>query len=313
MVNGEIYNNKLYTTNSSRDFVVFNLLGEQLMRKELGNTVINQRLQAKTQNIYLYSIFQDPPAGGQLMQYDTLGNQKWSISPGGFVSNIVADNEGNCYTFMVIPQKSNVVKKYDAEGKIMWSQTVPGQSIVNGSLYGDTLFVCGMESIESANGQLQNPAYSAISAVNGEVFWQQTFNFYDGEEGSNEHFTHVVCDGNALYLGGTTGGQTKKCFLVKLSEEGNTTGHNDDKNPRTGFNIFPNPGGSKFTITCSEPATGLLKITVRNGLGQVIKEKHLACEGKNSWDLDLGKQPPGNYSVELEAGNEKVIRKLIVE
>ena len=104
-----------------------------------------------------------------------------------------------------------------------------------------------------------------------------------------------------------------RLFLVKLSSEGNTTGIKNENGNRSGYNIFPNPGGSKFTIQCDEPGSGSLKITVRNSLGQIIQEKELSCEDKKSWELDLGRQQAGNYSVEIVAGGLRTVKKVLID
>ena len=56
----------------------------------------------------------------------------------------------------------------------------------------------------------------------------------------------------------------------------------------------------------------VLKVTVSNVLGKVVLRKELSSTGNNSWELDLGKQPSGNYTVEIVNGKERVLKKIVV-
>ena len=118
---------------------------------------------------------------------------------------------------------------------------------------------------------------------------------------------HHICN---LYFGLCT---LIRLFLVKLSREGNTTGLKEQNIQKTGFSIFPNPGGSKFTITCENNTNSVVNVTVRNISGQVIYQKRINCNADKNFTLDLGKQLAGNYTVEIGSGLDKVIKKVIVE
>ena len=309
--NGKILNGSVYTTNIYSYFLKYSLTGDQTFKKTIGSSD-NHLLDIGGNYIYLYSsVFTSNP-GSRLLQYDTLGNQKWSV-PVGLVTNILADKDDNCYVFSVQPQTSNIVTKFNSNGEVTWSKIIPGQVVLNGFLFGDSLFVCGSESIDAAPGRNQNPTYSVLSVKDGSIIYQQTFDFYSGDEGFGEGFSHVAYDGKALYLGGHTGSENVKNFLVKLSREGNTTGLTDEKGARSSFSIFPNPSGSKFTISCENANSPALKITVRNSLGQVVQKKEIECKGETKWELDLGKQAAGNYTVEIISGKDKVVKKVIVE
>src|SRR5690606_33644314 len=77
--NGRILNGRVYTTHVHNDFLKFSLTGEQLFKKEIGTLTDNHLLDVGGNFIYVYSSITNPPLGSRLMQYDTLGNQKWSL------------------------------------------------------------------------------------------------------------------------------------------------------------------------------------------------------------------------------------------
>jgi hypothetical protein len=311
-VAGQISNTGAYGLHWANMLAGYDLEGKLKWRTQISELTENHFLQYSGEWLFVYARILKPDLGPKLIKYDTLGNEKWRIAVGD-LNNILSDNKGNCYAFCMVPHKSNIVKKFDSEGTLLWSKEVSGQTVAKGFLYGDSLFVCGIESIEAAAGNQQNPVFSILSAMDGKILHQQQFDFYQGDEGHNESFTQVVFNGDAVYLGARTGAENKKCFLVKLSEEGNSTGLKPGKTANSAFNIFPNPGGSRFTITCQELRNTILKVTVRNNLGQVVQKKELPCVGQNTWELDLSKQASGTYTVEIISEKEKIVKKVVVE
>ena len=77
--------------------------------------------------------------------------------------------------------------------------------------------------------------------------------------------------------------------------------------------IFPNPGGSQFSISCGQSDVNTLNVTVRNISGQVVYKKQISCNDQKTFTLDLGKQAAGNYSVEIVSGKDKTVKKIVVE
>ncbi len=311
-VAGEIMGSAVYALHFAKMIAAYDLNGQLKWSKALGEVSQNQFLKTGGKYIYVLANISSPAQGNRLFQYDTLGNQNWSL-PMGMVTNILADRDGNCYVFSVQPQTSNVVTKLNPDGETVWTKVVSGQVVLNGFLYGDSLFVCGSECIDVAPNRHQNPTFSVLSVKAGAILHQQTLDFYEGDQGYGEGFSHLVYDGKALYLGGHSGSQYVENFLVKLSREGNTTSLPDDKTSRSSFSIFPNPGGSKFTISCAEAGSGTLKVTVRNTLGHVVKSEDISCMGEKSWELDLGKQAAGSYNVEILCGTQKIVKKIVIQ
>jgi hypothetical protein len=307
--NGQIFNNRLYTTDAYNYHLKYDLDGNKIGEVAIAELTNNVFLKASAGYIYIYSHINKPALGARLMQYDTLGNQKWSVAPGD-VHAMVADKQGNCYV-MVANGESTIVK-YNPEGEVVWSKLLTGQYVRGASMYGDSLLLCGNISLNAITDKNQSCAFSIMSASSGEIFHQQVVDLYE-DINESERMTQIVSDGQNIYIGGAHGDQSPQCFLVKLSREGNTTGLKDEKGSRTSFNIFPNPGGGKFTISCGESKVNSMQVTVRNVEGKVVYSKKINCNADNSFTLDLGKQAAGNYTVEIGEGKDKVMKKIIVE
>jgi hypothetical protein len=303
--NGKILNDRVYTTNIHNDFLKYSLTGEQLFRKEIATLTDNHFLDVGGNIIYIYSTITNPAQGSRLLQYDTLGNLNWSVGIGD-VYNIIADNMGNCY--VLTANGDGTVIKYSMQGQVVWSRSTPGQWSQGSFLKGDSLFVCG--NVFPGDTK-QSCAYSIISASTGKIISQQTITISENKN-EFEHFSKIACDGKNIYIGGQKGNQYQKCFLLILSREGNTIGLKEVTGSQL-FNVFPNPSSSKFTITCENSQASTANITVRNISGQVVYKKEISCNADKSFTLDLGKQAAGNYTVEIVSGEEKTVKKIVVE
>ena len=151
-----------------------------------------------------------------------------------------------------------------------------------------------------------------MSVSSGEILHQQVVDLYE-DKNEREQMKTIATDGKAIYIGGTHSDENPRCFLIKLSKDGNTSSLKDEKGSHTTFNIFPNPGGSKFTITCENNPSSTVNVTVRNISGQVVYKKEVSCNPDRTFTLDLGKQASGSYTIEILSGNNKAVKKIIVE
>ncbi len=308
--NGKILNGSVYTTNIYSYFLKYSLTGDQTFKKTIGSSD-NHLLDIGGNYIYLYSsVFTSNP-GSRLLQYDTLGNEKWSMGIGRLVYGIYADNAGYCYMLTSETQGIGHVEKYDAEGNLVYDVKLPGQRGTDAFSLGDSLFICGQVSAAVRVDGQKMAAFCVLSAKTGIVYHQQTIDL-DPDVSNLEDFTQIVSDGKNIYVGGYYGGQSKTNVLIKYSREGNTTGLKDDKVSRSSFNVFPNPGGSKFTITCENNQSSTANVTVRNISGQVVYKKEITCNADKSFTLDLGKQAAGNYNVEIVAGDQRTVKKIVI-
>jgi len=302
-VSAKLANGKIYAAHWMNTFASYDISGNLKWRKESSQPSKNFALSVGGPNIYVLT-------EGNLTQYDTVGDLKWNVAISD-VYNINADRDGNC--FVLTANDETTITKYGSDGKIVWAKKTPGQWSRGSSIYGDSLLVCGNVSPGAMIDNKQPCAFTIMSAATGAIIQQQVITVVE-DNSVMENFTNIATDGKNVYVGGShSSWGIGTCFLLKLSKERNTTGLKDEKAARTSFNIFPNPSGSKFTITCESNQSSTATVTVRNISGQVVYKKEITCNPDKSFTLDLGKQAAGNYNVEIESGNQKTMKKIIVQ
>jgi hypothetical protein len=223
---------------------------------------------------------------------------------------MVADNNGNCY--VMVANGETTVMKFNPAGEVVWSKLLKGQWAQGASIYGDSLLLCGNISLNAITDKNQSCAYSIMSCSSGDILQQQVVDLYE-DKNEREKMTTIATDGKAIYIGGTHSDENPRCFLVKLSKEGSATGLKGEIEPKASFKIFPNPGGSKFTITCATNELSAVNVTVHNISGQVVYSKKVECNPDKSFTLDLGRQAPGSYSLEIVSGNQRTVKKIVIE
>jgi len=303
---GWVRNGYYYATHNYNDFIKYDLEGNQIFRTAVAKSADNKLLRSSLDKLYLYSVIGDPAIGGRLMQYDTLGNQKWSI-PVGDITTMETDKKGFCYF-----SDGEYVTKVDAGGKTVWSKLVEKQFVRNIFVHGDSIFVCGNISLNAiGNDNKQWCAFSILSAKAGDILLQQTIKMTEGTE-DQETFHQISSDGRNIFIGGGRHFQLEgSSFVLKLSY--GTANDVTESITFKNFNIYPNPSGRKFTLKCDDVKSSTLKITVLNSVGQVVHRKEMFCEGLNQWVLDLDKLSAGNYTIEVIAGEERMVKRLVVE
>ncbi len=304
--NGMIFNDNLYTTNYSRYFFKYDLAGNKIWEREIAELCDNIYLQAQGKYIYIYSLINKPALGPRLMQYDTQGNQKWSI-PTGYLYAMIADKEGNCYITSANPEST--VSKINPSGQVVWSKLLNGQWAQGMSIYGDSLLLCGNISLNAITDKNQSCAYSIMSASSGEILHQQVVDLYE-DKNESEKMSAIATDGKAIYIGGRHSDENPRAFLLKLSKEGNTTGLKEETTNT--FSVFPNPSGSKFTIRSASSISNV-QITMRNALGAVVYSTTISKENGKNVEVNPGELPAGTYIVEIVSGNKKTVKKVVVE
>jgi hypothetical protein len=304
--NGQIWNSSLYTTNMTHLLLKYDLSGDLIYSKKIAENCDNKFLCAGGGFVYVFANIKNPAQGTRLIQFDTTGNQKWSVSVGD-VRAMLADDEGNCYIAPVNVETTLI--KYNTQGQVIWSTLVTGQFIEEMSKRGDSIFVCGRLSLGSEENQ--KCAYSIISAKTGKILQQQSFAIYKPDT-EIEYFSKIASDGDNVYVGGTHGKMGYySCFLIKLSKEGKITEIQDQESSNS-FSVFPNPSGSKFTIS-SSTSISTVHITMRNAAGQTVFYKTISRENGKNIEVNPGELPSGTYIIEIVSGNKKTVKKVVVE
>ena len=80
------------------------------------------------------------------------------------------------------------------------------------------------------------------------------------------------------------------------------------------LHLFPNPaqGTATLLVPAGFPASGR-SIILYNGLGQVVRQPTMPVTNPTRVELDLTGLASGSYSVQLRAGQEAVIKRLVIE
>ncbi|HEB61699.1 MAG TPA: T9SS type A sorting domain-containing protein [Bacteroidetes bacterium] len=87
----------------------------------------------------------------------------------------------------------------------------------------------------------------------------------------------------------------------------------EDKILAEGFNIFPNPSQSKFTVDILlEKEQQQLDVKVQDILGRVIASQSLTNVKNNQVSFDLSNQPKGMYFVSLSANEKRATKKILI-
>jgi len=78
---------------------------------------------------------------------------------------------------------------------------------------------------------------------------------------------------------------------------------------RENINIFPNPGRGLFTLTCSQPLTGSLR--VYNTIGQVVYST--SFENQNQFEVLIENQTAGVYYAQVQTATSTIFKKIVIE
>lgn len=91
------------------------------------------------------------------------------------------------------------------------------------------------------------------------------------------------------------------------------TGIVKPKIPAVDFNIYPNPASNSFTISYSAEEEGAVSIKIVDILGRVMtNENRTIAKGNNYLLLNTLSWRAGVYVVQFEAGDEKIVKQLVI-
>jgi hypothetical protein len=89
----------------------------------------------------------------------------------------------------------------------------------------------------------------------------------------------------------------------------------DQKNNLSEPVLYPNPSNKSFQISISSAVTGLLKVSLFNTNGKLIRSFpaiNIAEAGINTPSLSLANIPSGTYFCQIEVGKQKWNKRLVV-
>jgi hypothetical protein len=91
----------------------------------------------------------------------------------------------------------------------------------------------------------------------------------------------------------------------------------DQLEPVANFNdfiLFPNPAKDQVNLTFNSGSNEVVNVRVLDMVGKVTRELNLAVEqGDNKFSIDVADFSKGIYFVELTNGNERIVKKMIIE
>jgi hypothetical protein len=79
------------------------------------------------------------------------------------------------------------------------------------------------------------------------------------------------------------------------------------------FGLYPNPNNGNFTVSFDPKSKNEIKINVNDLSGRNIFYKTFKNSGKFDEKIDLGKLQPGVYLVIIQNGENKMVKKIIVQ
>lgn len=85
-------------------------------------------------------------------------------------------------------------------------------------------------------------------------------------------------------------------------------------NPVQGVSIYPNPNNGRFTLKFTSDNFSDIKISIRNTMGQIVREESLsAFEGNYQKDFDMTDFGKGIYIATIESSGVAINKKMVVQ
>ena len=76
--------------------------------------------------------------------------------------------------------------------------------------------------------------------------------------------------------------------------------------------LAPNPTSGQLSITTNLRSEKQLQLSVYNSFGQLVMSKHYTSSGASTVIIDLSAYPNGVYNVSITSGNEKIVKRVIL-
>lgn len=146
--------------------------------------------------------------------------------------------------------------------------------------------------IKNEGGYLSGAYSIDVAGGTGQVYLAGSYqDFYDQQWFGNDTMPYTYTHNDL--------------FIARIAEQ--TTGQQPIAS-KTGSVIFPNPSSGAFTITQVKENSS---IKVFDLLGNVVSTS--AATKPGSYRIDLGAEKKGIYFIEITSGNERTVKKVILE
>lgn len=118
---------------------------------------------------------------------------------------------------------------------------------------------------------------------------------------------------NEFFNNASLSDASKRVFAVFLDKSISGNEELISANHLFELEVNPNPSKGKITINYTVPRNGQYTLRVFNSAGAVFFHKANISRGKQQLRVDLGEIPNGVYFVELNNGEEKLSKKIIIK
>jgi hypothetical protein len=279
-----------------------------------------------------------------IAKYDQSGNVLWAKRAGGKgddrATGLQTDATGNSYITgfftndsisfgqILIPNDSvdnSFIAKYDTDGNVIWAKGIGGYCeakelaihnnnvYISGTFNADTLKYGTSTLIVAGNSDF----FLLNCDINGNANWviKQTS---DGTSGESAVSVTTDNSGNVIITGffssepltfGTTGLNSVRGFNMFVAKLGSVPTASVDLSNSGEFNIYPNPGNGRFTLT-SAGTIHSIDIYSISGV-KVFNMNNINTQ--NNSEINLTSFSPGIYLLKANVSGKQYSRKLIIQ
>ncbi|TFF87459.1 MAG: T9SS type A sorting domain-containing protein, partial [Promethearchaeota archaeon] len=257
-----------------------------------------------------------------LLKTDSLGDSLWAKDFGagrGYSLDFTYDGGYIIVGYREVSGYDDIyLIKTDSSGDLMWSGTFGGAQNDRGysvQQTADSGYVIAGQTNSSGAGN--DDCYIVKVAKDGDFLWSKTVGGDLNDNGWSVKTTNdgYIIAGTAYSFGG---GSDADVYLVKLSPQSGIEGKRRTEALKISC-VAPNPSANTIILEYKLPEKTNVEITVYNMLGQEIEELYSgngpAGVHTIKWDCkkDTGKKlPSGIYFVEIKAGMDKAVEKLML-
>lgn len=143
-----------------------------------------------------------------------------------------------------------------------------------------------------------------IGEASVEVMTNEPMQIYSWSTGDTGRIIEGLSNGK-IYLTLNDGGY---CYYTRTVEVGDVSSVKEEMNKNT-FIIHPNPATNRLRITFDEVQTSA-DVTVINQTGQIMGTYGVTSSDYR--DIDLSNYAAGFYFLQVQSGNDRVVRKFVV-
>jgi hypothetical protein len=279
-----------------------------------------------------------------IAKYDPSGNVLWAKRAGGKgddrATGLQTDATGNSYITgfftndsisfgqILIPNDSvdnSFIAKYDTDGNVIWAKGIGGDCeakelaihnnnvYISGTFNADTLKYGTSTLIVAGNSDF----FLLNCDTNGNANWviKQTS---DGTSGESAVSVATDNSGNVIITGffssepltfGTTGLNSVRGFNMFVAKLGSAPTKSVDLSNSGEFNIYPNPGNGRFTLT-SAGTIHSIDIYSISGV-KVFNMNNINTQ--NNSEINLTSFSPGIYLLKANVSGKQYSRKIIIQ